>query len=511
MIRYRCPHCAALLAAHERRAGQSSVCKACLKPHPIPADPSLWLADSGEALRPVEPAAPAPTRAPTPAFEPALAEGSPPSLTEFHLPEPALAPASPREPVPVAARAAAEPGGEMAAESDSGAVATMTPPRGAVPAPPARPAPPLAVVASEPVRAQTQADIAVALTAALAARMKPPPAPRRDLRPSTALWLVTTGAAVALLLVSMFTSADFLLPALLLGAAQVLAGYAWIVRLAHLRDPRRGLLCAVPPLTLYYLAQYRYSRLRPLRFVLTGAALVVLCLVASPLLPKTRALVKGDERPAAPQPDPAAMSKLEQLRYFAERKDYDSLGKLLDVLAKTDPLLSEDAKDRAPLAAELRKLCEHPLTDVRVQAMAAYARWDPEGARAVCLAALRSPTYEERRMALHLLPQWKDAETARAVQSLIGRPGTVETNQAKAALEEIGGAPAEQAAIALLNRAEDQATKLTALAILEKVGGAETAASLRTYAMAADDPAVRSKAFASAAAIESRVPAPQAP
>ena len=87
----------------------------------------------------------------------------------------------------------------------------------------------------------------------------------------------------------------------------------------------------------------------------------------------------------------------------------------------------------------------------------------------------------------------------------------VQLFEQQGALEEIGGAPAEQAAIALLNRAEDQATKLTALAILEKVGGAETAASLRTYAMAADDPAVRSKAFASAAAIEARVPAPQAP
>ena len=112
-------------------------------------------------------------------------------------------------------------------------------------------------------------------------------------------------------------------------------------------------------------------------------------------------------------------------------------------------------------------------------------------------------------MALQLLPQWKDAESARAVQSLIGRPGTVETNRAKAALEEIGGPPAEQAAIALLNRADDQATRLTALSILEKVGGAEVSVLLRSYASATDDPAVRTRALAAADAIDARTrPAP---
>jgi hypothetical protein len=378
-------------------------------------------------------------------------------------------------------------------------------PVAAVPVP-VSPAPPEPGRA-EPVQLQTQAEIAAALTAALASRMKPPPAPRRDLRPSTAAWFLLTGGALALILATLLGSVDLLLPALVLGGAQVLIGYAWIVMLTHKPGSRRGVLCAIPPLTLYYLTRYKYAKLRPLRFVATGAAIIGLCLAASPLLSEARALMKRPDAPA-PQPDSVPKSELGQLRAFHEQRSYDALIQTLELLAKTDPLLSEDAKDRAAIAAELKALCQHQLTDVRVQAMAAYARWDPDGARAVCLLAVRSSAHEERRMALRLLPQWKDAESARAVQALIGRPGTVETNQAKAALEEIGGPPAEQAAIALLNRAEDQATKLTALSILEKVGGVETAASLRTYALAADDPAVQRRAESASAAIEARLRAP---
>jgi hypothetical protein len=369
-----------------------------------------------------------------------------------------------------------------------------------------------AIQPAEPVQLQTQADIAVALTAALTRRMKPRAAPRRDLRPSTAAWMLLTGLGVALVFVALFSSPVYRWVLLVVGALQIGLGYGWIVRLTHLRDPHRGVLCAIPPLTFVYLVQHKYAKLRPLRFVATGTVLVVLAVLTPVLAPHTLALVhrNGEE---AEQTDPTTQSKLVQLRYYHERKAYDPLMKLLEVLAKTDPLLSEDAKDRAELAAELRELCEHTDTDVKVRAMSAYARWDPAGARTVCLAAVRSLSYEERKRALELLPLWPDYESARAAQSLIGRPGTVETNEAKAALEKIGGDPAVQAAWALLKRVEDQATKLTALAILEKVGDAETAKELRFYARASDDQPVRTRAFAAADMIEARLrlstPAPK--
>ena len=502
MIRYRCPHCAAVIIAHERRAGQSSVCKACVKPHPIPADPALWLTETGDPLRPpaVEPV--------VAAHVPAAPEVLVPTVFDLQLPEPAApeppAPVTvvarepepePAKPAPRVTRPAPMPAPRTAgapAPSDDATVATATPPPRPRPLPVPAPTPapragrfnpapvPVPPVVprpadrdyGDPVQLQTQADIAVALTAALTSRMKPPPAPRRDLRPSTAAWMLLTGLGVALIALAAFSDPGYRWPALAVAAVQVACGYAWIVRLTHLRDPKRGLACAVPPLTFYYLGQYKYAKFRPLRFVATGAVLAGLAAVAPTLHAHTRALVgKTDPAPVVPA-DVGEQSMLEQLRTYRERQAYDALGRVLEVLAKTDPLLSKEAKDRPELTAELKALCEHSDSRVKVLAMAAYARWDPVGAQAVCLAAVRSPTEDERKMALHLLPQWKDAESARAVQSLIGRAGTVETNKAKAALEEIGGAPAEQAAIALFNRADDQATKLTALSILEKVGGA---------------------------------------
>ncbi len=519
MIRYRCPHCAALIVAHERRAGQSSVCKACVKPHPIPADPSLWLTESGEPLHPPAVAAPEPIAVvPVP-----VPEGLAPTAFDIQLPE--LAAPEPAKPAPRATRPV--PAASAHAQPDAGTVATVTPPpRGRpLPVPATAPAPrggrfaqasapapqrarPAGRGYGEPVQLQTQADIAVALTAALTSRMKPPPAPRRDLRPSTAAWMLLTGLGVALVALAAFSDPDYRWPALAVGAVQIACGYAWIVRLTHLRDPKRGLTCAVPPLTLYYLGQSKYAKFRPLRFVATGAVIAGLAAVAPALHAHTRALVGETGPPPVAPPDVATQSKLTQLRVYRERQAYDALGGLLEVLAKTDPLLSEDAKDRPELTAELKGLCDHTDSRVKVLAMAAYARWDPDGARAVCLGAVRSPTEDERKMALHLLPQWKDAESARAVQSLIGRPGTVETNKAKAALEEIGGVPAEQAAIVLFNRATDQATKLTALSVLEKVGGAGVLVWLQSRAQAADDAAVRTRALAAVEAIGARVRVP---
>lgn len=559
MIRYRCPHCAALIVAHERRAGQSSVCKACFKPHAIPADESFWLNEAGERLHPPAAAPPAPESVPLPLelARPAVEDRDAlaPTVPEIQLPEP-LEPVPPsvapvvREPEPVAVpvpivnpgpvrsprpvprvtrSVPSAPAGRTEhanSQSDDATVATATPPPAPAPALRSRPVPaprvgrfvPAPVPPSadrreapgEPVQLQTQADIAVALTAALTTRMKPPAAPRRDLRPSTAVWMLLTGLGGALALLAVFNDPDYRWAALAVAAVQIACGYAWIVRLTHLRDPKRALLCAVPPLTLLYLVQYKYAKLRPLRFVATGAVLVGLAAVAPALHASARALVGRNEPAPVVSPNPAERSKLEQLRVYRERQSYDPLMKLLDVLAKTDPLLSEDARDRAALAVELKGLCQHVDTAVKVRAMAAYARWDPDGARGVCLAAVKSPTPEEREWALRLLPQWKDAESARAVGSLIGIPGRVETNRAKLALEEIGGVPAEQAAIALFNRADDQGTKLAAVEILEKVGGSEAVAWLRVNSKVVDDTVVRARALSAADSIEARIrpPAP---
>ena len=133
MIRYRCPNCAALIVAHERRAGQSSVCKACVKPHPIPADPSLWLTESGEPLHPPAVAAPEPIAVvPVP-----VPEGLAPTAFDIQLPE--LAAPEPAKPAPRATRPV--PAASAHAQPDAGTVATVTPPPRGRPLPATAPAP----------------------------------------------------------------------------------------------------------------------------------------------------------------------------------------------------------------------------------------------------------------------------------------------------------------------------------------------------------------------------------
>lgn len=541
MIRYRCPHCHFLTTAHERRVGQASVCKSCLRAHQIPTDSALWLTETGEPLNP--PAAPAPSTEPV--REPELTSASAPTVQEpvapdvpasaFVEPPPLTAvPVTESRPLEAPSHSVSEPGphrewapnaeqarreAEGTPELELAAVATVTPPpqaprqaptasplvragRMAEPRASDTPAPRYA----EPVQLQTQADIAAALTAALTSRMKPPAAPRRDLRPSTAIWMLLTGLGAACVLVSLFAGLDYRWAALAVGAVQIVLGYAWIVRLTHLRDPKRGLLCAIPVVAPYYLSQTKYAKLRPLRFVLTGAALAGLAVAVPALANLTRPLVQKNE-PKAPVPDISTQPKLTQVRAYRERREYDNLVKVLDVLVKTDPIRSADAKDRVELANELESLCKHEDRLVRIEAMAAFVRWepDPEAAKArrVCLDAIRSPSEDERIRALFLLPRWKDADCARAVQSLIGRPSR-QTNQAKAALEEIGGPAAEQAAIALLKRAEDQATRLIAINVLEKVGGPTAVEELTRYAQVSDDLPVRNSALATANVIRER-------
>src|SRR5206468_5416617 len=126
--------------------------------------------------------------------------------------------------------------------------------------------------------------------------------PRRDLRPSTAAWLALTGLGAVFLLVTLFTTANYALWAGAAGVTLILLGYGWIVWLTSLRDPGRAVVCAVPPLTFYYLVQWKYAKLRPLWFVATGALLVALAALAPHVAPRTRALAGAGRSPAPPPP-----------------------------------------------------------------------------------------------------------------------------------------------------------------------------------------------------------------
>ncbi|MFO0797578.1 MAG: hypothetical protein U0804_08865 [Gemmataceae bacterium] len=365
---------------------------------------------------------------------------------------------------------------------------------GATPAPP-RPAPGETVV----VGSRTQQDVVMLLSAALASRMKPPPKPRRDLHLSTAVWLLATGVAVGLLALTLFTPRDFAAVALWVGAGEVLVGYAWIVWLTAKRDWVRGVLAAVPPLTLLYLGQWKYARLRPLRFVATGAAVAAAAYFSGAVRPHTRNMVGADGGAiaAAPDVDVAARRKVDQLRYHRDNRNYPVLVKLLRELATTDAVYSAEAKDRNELRAETKALCDHPDAEVRVEALPAFARWGAsDEARDRCLAAVRSDNPDARMMALQLLPKWPTDRVAAAVVTRMQQRPCLEATAARKALTTIGGGVAERAAVPLLGEQYEQNVRIAATDVLadERVASTTAMEALRDAAQNSGDSAVRAAA-----------------
>lgn len=540
MFRYRCPHCSQILQSVEIRAGKLTVCSRCSQPLTIPSDRAHWLNERGEPLLgsptvlipgvPPEVVAAARGGAggdaetdvlgaifvgaknarempsqkelerefltPPPQPSPSVAaEGLAP---EPPLPPPPLPP--PDSPIPpLVETPAAVHRSQPTPPPRRSPLRPITPaPRSAALVPVAPlPSPSVATDGheAEPLRLRSQMDVAAELTNVLTTRMKPPPEPPRDIKPSTAAWLVTTGIAVALLALALVSSNAFLPWLVVIGVGQVLAGYFWVVYIASRRDWRRGLLAAFPLATPWFLGQWKYAKYRPARFVLTGAVLLTAAGLSGYAVPVTRGWGFTSTRTPTAAPSDEIDTQPKHLRLQAYKKDarLPALLELLEELAKTDQLLSDDAKYRVELANELRQLCKHDDSGVRVRAIEAYSRWGGEDARDLALKFLNSPIQDEREVALRLLPRWKDPEVARAVAGHIGRAGGNETALAIKGLTEIGGPLAEDALIARLE-ADDQGTRLQVIKLLMQpgIGGPTALAKLRQLA---ENPPPTSKAF----------------
>ena len=235
-------------------------------------------------------------------------------------------------------------------------------------------------------------------------------------------------------------------------------------------------------------------------------ALLVTPLAHAPLAQSLLSPAPIEAQPPATAPlEIATRSKLAQLRHYRDQRQYDSLIGLLRTLARTDSMYSDAAKDRVELSAELKALCQHTDSGVRIETLAAYATWGGPDARELCLDASRSQNRDERLMALQLLPRWKDEFVAGRIAELIGRAGT-ETSAAQDALVALGGPFAERAAIPLL-RKDDQGIRLTAIEILgnERIGGMDAVAALKEVARTSPDPGTRQPAEAKAQQIQARL------
>lgn len=529
MFRYRCPNaaCGRVLSAPPIRAGRPSVCPGCARPLTIPADPRDWLPDAS-APEPVAAAAPTVARVAAP---PDLFPPSDPGFDLF-APIPADAPAGYQDPAPTPPPWAPLP--EEAGGSDDDPPPLWEPSPVETPLPLAEelsasvPSAPVGLPASDADTPAPAGSLAVpsagigdggrvsfdlpapadppdpaGLTAALSARMRPLPRRPGDLHPATALWLLLAGAGVALLGLTLLTPADLANPAVYLGAGLVEVGYLWAVWRAFRRSPARGLLCAVPPLTLWFLLRRSAGDRGPLRYVLAGAAVAGLGWVAPSLAPTTRAWVGATDAKsiAAPRAAVTPPAVADRLRESADRRADDQLLVLLGELAQADPAT---AADRAAVAAAVEGLARHPDPEVRAAALAADVTWGGAAAKARVLAAVGGPDRDDRLAALRLLPRWKDDDAARAAAGRVGTGGR-DAAAARAVLVEIGGPVAERAVLPLL-KADDQRVRLAAIDLLAdpKVGGPAAAAELKAVAEESPDPGTRLAAAAAAARIAGR-------
>ena len=445
MFSYACPHCAQRLLAPPERVGQRTMCPKCLRPVTIPT-PELAARDMPDVVNPVE----------TP--DDSILGSDPGSDTPNEVTTP-------------------QPHGTR--------VAAATP----APLPPAA----NGAVAVRPTRPRSQMDYAADLSAVITTRMKPPPEPPSDLRPTTAAWLVLTVTGATLWLVGVVYEAQTLAFVALIGGLLAAFGYLWVAYLAGRRgQPVRGLVTLFPPVAAYrFLVPAGNYGLRPLWFFLTGLVFLTLAYFG----PQTRAVVQqafAAIQPVAVDLPPSTTGPVDRLRAAVDRRQPELLPSHLAELSRRDVVDAATADVRAEMTAELKKLAASDRPVVRAAAVEALAAWSPADAREPALAALKSESAAERRAALGVAGRWADVEVARAVAARL----TDRTEQAAArdVLLSIGGPLAEDAVLPHLAASDDPLFSLAMIEVLEKVGGSKSAAALRKLAESGPNTAVRDEA-----------------
>ncbi len=345
-------------------------------------------------------------------------------------------------------------------------------------------------------------DLASELSAALSARMNPPPEPPSDLRISTGAWLLLSAAAGLLWLVGVTYEPELLPFVAVIGALEASFGYLWAAYLAGRRDWVRGVVTLIPPVTVWRLFRpFGDQGFRPLRFVATGLLLLALYaigpVVRAAILPVFTVFEPVRVDPPAPPPSPA-----ERLRTAAGQKHPDALLGELAELTRPEAVRAAPEQDRKETAAELKRLVGDDRPEVRAAALAALAAWDPDAARGPALAALRSADAAERKRALTLAARWPDDEVAKAVADRL--TDRQEGHAAQTALLEIGGRPAEGAVLPLL-KSEDSSVRMMAMDLLEKVGGRRTVDALTELGKSDPNDGVRDEAKAKAKALAAKL------
>lgn len=562
MFGYPCPFCSQRLLAAPERAGQRTICPKCLKPIVIPKpdekQPDVHAALSSLDVEPDEvPISVMPTglddessdlddRTPIPEARPAARIGpaagthhdpiplqpaaallvrNPDSVSDLSsipdLPDPV--PAMAPTPLPLPMPSFPEPMFPAPAYSPP----SYQPPKFAAPAPlptPAYPSPgritgdhPAAslpppsangshtagLVVFNPTDVEA-ANIAAELTTVISLKMKPAPEPPSDLRLTTGLWIILTACGAALWLFCMMSDTEPLKYVAVIGTVELLIGYFWVAIAYGNRHPRQGLTTLLPPLWVYRAANPPYEPgYRPLRFVVAGAVLLSLYVIAPKVQPTLFAWIGISEDPPAPaseKPETPLMA------LQTAENDGDTLGvkRQLALFAKTESMILTPAHEKPAVIVTLKRLVRHVRPEVRVEALRSLVLWSKDDAKAPVLAALKAGNEEERESAYELVSNWHDVETVKLLVSQLGA-----NPLSRPALEAVGkserGRSAIEEAILPLVRANGVENRFELLALASEFGGENVLRVLEAQLAAAKSPGDRDSLPLCIAKIKSRL------
>ena len=474
MFSYACPFCTQRLLAPPERAGQRTICPKCLRPLAIPTpeqaardDPQVDL--GGKYPEPLvdtpfgdDPHEAEATPPPADAYA-AVGRGGP--ATRVKAPRPLQAPAARRS--------------GSTSRTETGMVCLN--PTG------------LAAV-----------DIGAQLSANLTMRMKPPPDPPADLNLSTGGWLALTALAAATWVGGVIYDPVLLPFVALLGVLMIAFAYLWGAYLAGQRDWVRGVVTLLPPVAAWRLClPFGENGYWPLRFALTGLLVMALYWagpVAHGVVQPAIAALDFTRSEAAPV---EVLSTADRLKAAAAQPE-SAVNYLID-LATTDTRKGIDPAERPAVVAEVTRLTTPAGSDrpaVRSQALRTLTVWSAADARPAVLAALASPESMERKVALDLAARWPDREMAHAVAARLANRS--EGSLAREVLLQMNP-PAAEAALLKLLKSDDPIVVLTAVDLLERVGGPAAVADLTVLARSESNESLRDEATKAAGAITSRL------
>ncbi len=504
MFPYPCPSCNQRLLAPEDRAGQRTICPKCLRPLTIPR-PDASMQDPNTLVDPTE--APLPLQV----------------MADTHTPYPGTIAVPYFAPVAVSAatavgaapayRAASNTGDltfdlpDVPVHARSGFSSANHPRPNIADTPSPSPAQPTIASRRQANRdahgmvmlnptGMFSVDVGAELSAALSMRMNPPPEPAVDRRLILGAWAFGTLAALGLWLAGLFYNPECLPFVALLGGAMLFFGLTWRAYLVSREESlTRGLLCLVPPLSLYRLFQKAGDNgHRPLRFAASGAVVLALFATSAPARTFVGTTFSDGAKSGLDSTSPAAKI----------RGAGDEPAKLTEVLRELgtpDAAKKSIGDDRAATILELNRLLKHEQIAVRIAAGQALLEWSPAEADKWLLAALGGKDSVDFRTALAVAAKSHEPEVAAAVASkLLTRESRPDAARCLLAI----GKPAETPVIDLLDSKVEVAV-LSAIDVLTEIGGPKSLAALNRLAGSTKSATVKSEAEQAAEQLGAKV------